>query len=68
MKYEDEKSMEINVLKPTNLISNKHLVIRSFVRRSSQSEAVVYLENGLTARITIFYMDIHTSRVYNHTG
>ena len=38
-------------------------------RRLSQSEAVVYLENGLTYTIiTKLYTKLHTGRVYNHTG
>ena len=36
-------------------------------RRSSQSEAVVYLENGGPG-ITKLYTSLHTGRVYNHTG
>ena len=40
---------------------------RSFVVRPSQSEAVVYLENGLP-RIAKFYTNVHTGRVYKHTG
>ena len=47
-----------NVVRPSACSSLVH---------TSQSEAVVYLENGST-RITKFYMNIHTGLLYVHPG